>query len=257
MSTKQRERIRDYLYAGFTASGAFSCISVGRTPLEGYSSPESGRFLSLWRDDGERYLVIVHADQGYKPQLGHLSALMRDMSKERVACVSVFDDALFLNLDANEEERPKAARIGGRKGRIKLLGLERSIQNLGPVTYYRNNKPRLEEIQFTSGVIGDYSRSERVPKWLAQQRELLTIVEPKMVGTYESPFDLSPATNVMGMCLTGFTALVERVNSAHKLLDEFLQLTQEEEIPLDPRRQFVRDELEGGRDPEDIPELGR
>ena len=60
MSVAQRELIKEYLYAGFSA-GDFSRIEEGRTPLENYTSPESARFLSLWRDD-ERYLVVVHAD---------------------------------------------------------------------------------------------------------------------------------------------------------------------------------------------------
>ena len=91
MSVKQRELIKDYLHAGFSASGYFSRIEVGRTPLDSYRTPESARFLSLWRDDGQRYLVAVHADEGYRPKLDQFSSLMRDMTARNIACVSVFD----------------------------------------------------------------------------------------------------------------------------------------------------------------------
>ncbi len=252
MSAKQRDLIKDYLYAGFNASGNFSRIEVGRTPLDPYKSPESARFLSLWRDDGQRYLVTVHADEGYKPNQNQFSALMRDMSSHRIACVSVFDDSVFFHLDANEDGRPKANREGGRKGRIKLLGLERLVQAFGDVTYYKHKSPRIQVISY-SPATADHSLSERVPEWKKGDTQLLTVMEPHVLATYQDSFDLLDGREIQGMYLTGFTQVIPKLTKF-----ELDQLEEEEgEEVLDRRAQFVRDELEGGRDPDDIPESVR
>lgn len=256
MSAQQRDLILEYLHAGFTAAGHFSRIEVGRTPLEGYNSQESRRFLSLWKAQ-ERYLVVVHADTQYRPGQDSFSRLLRDMAAQNVACVSVFDDSVFFKLDANEEGKPKAARDGGRKRRIKLLGLEMIVQEKGLVAYYKHTKPKLEVIEYTAGVVADYTRSPReIPQFVPRRRELLTVMEPTLVATHTDSFDLTAGRRIHGLYLTGFTEVVP--TSAE--LDALRREADEEEdipLPIDQRTRFFHDEAEGGRDVDEIPELTR
>ena len=256
MSVKQRELIKDYLHAGFSASGYFSRIEVGRTPLDSYRTPESARFLSLWRDDGQRYLVAVHADEGYRPKLDQFSSLMRDMTARNIACVSVFDDKLFYTWD---EGIFKPSRPGDRQEkarRIKLKGLERTLQELGAVNYYKNTDTRIEVVQFRRGVVADYSRSTRVPQWVEQQRELLTVMDPSVLGTYRDSFALSDPEVRRKIACGNFITASQRIEREPRYDDPFIE-EERDEPSGDQRSRFVQDELEGGRDPDDIPELLR
>ncbi|MSR86011.1 hypothetical protein EXS74_01290 [Candidatus Woesearchaeota archaeon] len=254
MSARQRELIKDYLHAGFTASNTFSRIEVGRTPLESYNSPESARFLSLWKDDGQRYLVTVHADEGYRPKQDQFSSLMRYMSSRNIACVSVFDDSIFYIWDEGIFKPSRQGDRQERAQRIKLKGLERTLQELGSINYYKNKDSRIEVVQFQSGVVADYSQSDRVPDWIPKQRELLTVMDPTVLGSYKDSFALSGPEVRREIIRAEFMIPPPRIEREARYDDPYL----EEEEPIgDQRSQFIQDELEGGRDPDDIPEFGR
>ncbi len=189
MSAKKRDDIKDYLYEGLIKS--FDKICVGRTPLEGYSSPEDARFLALWRDE-ERFLVAVHADRGYKNRLGDFSQFMKVMAKQNVACVSVFDDKIFYQWDRGVFKVSREGTEAEKRRRIKLQGLERVLQPLGPIAYYKNRTKEIEVVRLTGGVIADYSQSENsYAREIVQKKELLTVMDPTIIGRYKDQFDLS------------------------------------------------------------------
>ena len=238
MSAKKRNSIKEYLHGGFTASGNFSRIEEGRTPLDTYRSPEAGRFLALWRDD-ERFLVAVHADTGYKEGLDAFSTVMKDMAKAGIACASVFDDAVFYQWDAGIFKSSRTGTRTEKAQRIKLRGLERVLQPFGPITYYKNRTPHLEVVNFTGGVVADYSQSRiDFAREQIKDRELLTVMDARVIGTYTSPFELSSGKKQGYFFLASFRNPEEHV-SLRDLRDS---------EKLDDRGRFLFDELDGGRD---------
>ncbi len=233
MGRKEREFIKDYLIEELSSKGNFSSISPNRA--FGYGEDEIKRFISLERDQ-EKYLVVVHSDSSYKPEQEALNKFMRFLGKDNIACVSVFDDSIFYNWDQGPF---KPSRTGSReeiRKRIKLLGLERQAQELGSVTYYKQNKPRLEVVRFIGGVIADYRKSQKAPEWI-QERELLTVMNPEVLETF-TEFDLTYDQKVKGIQMAKFIA----PRSIAVEEDEA------EERSLDRRLQFAVDEMNAGNE---------
>ncbi|MDP3728335.1 MAG: hypothetical protein Q8R18_02665 [bacterium] len=201
MGLREREAIKEYLVEELRSRGTFSSISPNK--VFGYNDAEIRRFISLERDQ-EKYLVVVHSDSSYKPEQEALNKFMRFLGKEKVACVSVFDDSVFYNWDQGPF---KPSRTGTReeiRKRIKLLGLERQAQEFGHVTYYKQQRPRLEVVKFTGGVIADYRQSQRAPEWITE-RELLTVMNLEVLETL-TKFDLVYDQKVKGVIAAKFIA---------------------------------------------------
>ncbi len=235
MGHRQRDAIKDYLVEELRSRGSFSSISPDSA--FDYDIPEEKRCISLKRER-EKYLIVVHSDVSYKPEQKALSEFMRFLNRqEGVACVSVFDGSVFYHWDQGPFKPSRQGTQEQIRRRIKLLGLERQAQELGPVTYYKQQRPRLEVVKFTDGVVADYRRSERTPEWI-RERKLLTVMDPEVLETL-TQFDLSYDREVKGLRLASFVAPRPIVEEQEYDLDE-------EERGLDTRLQFAVDEASSG-----------
>lgn len=238
MGRKERETIKEYLIEELRSQGTFSSISPNSAFH--YSTPEEKRCISLERGT-EKYLVVVHSDTSYKPEQKALIQLMQFLRKEQgVACVSVFDDSVFYNWDEGPLKPSRTGTSDEIRKRIKLLGLERQAQELGPVTYYKQQSPKLEVVRFTGGVVADYSRSDRTPVWI-KERELLTVMDAEVLETF-TQFDVAYDKEVKGVAVAKF--VVPRIFDQEEEED----YDEEVEYDLDERLQFAMHELDSGNE---------
>lgn len=189
MGQKERDAIKEYLVEKLQCLGEFSQISMDYSPLDGGArDPERKRHI-LCEKVERKYLISVHSHPDYNHGVDAFLQILRHASLQGIACVSVFDDSVFYRKD-KDLQRPRAPQIGNpekERQRIKLLGLERYLQEFGELTYYKSYSRKLEVVSFTKGVIADYSssESEAAREWI-KQRELLTVMEPTVERSLDS-----------------------------------------------------------------------
>jgi len=237
MGIKEREAITDYLVEELRSRGSFSSISPHSA--FNYDIPEEKRCISLERGRG-KFLIAVHSDANYKGGQKSFSAFLRFLTqKEGVACVSVFDDSVFYNWDQGIFKPSRRGSQEQIRKRIKLLGLERQAQELGPLTYYKQQRPRLEVVKFTGGVVADYSGSQRTPDWI-KERELLTVMDAEVLETL-TQFDLGYERDVKGVRVAKFIA-------PRPVVQEYNDIDEGVEYNLDERLEFAFQELQSGND---------
>ncbi|MBI5797338.1 hypothetical protein HZA98_00355 [Candidatus Woesearchaeota archaeon] len=235
MSAERRNLIQEYLVENFLAHGHYSSLSIGKAPayLPGFSDPEMKRCLFLERGE-ERFLVVVHSDARYLRNLDDFETLMGFMTSRDIATVSVFDDQAFYNWDRGVFKSSRVGRLEEVRKRIKLLGLERVAQKLGPVTYYKNQRDCLEVVRFTDGVIADYSQSRNdFARRNIQQRELLTVMDAEVLKRLDD-FELVDRGIVRNTHVAGF--------------EDYDAFQEKAEPVADERTQHLLDELAGGNE---------
>lgn len=240
MSAQGRDLIQEYLVENFRVHGNYSSLSIGEAPayLSGIRDPEMKRCLFLERDE-ERFLVMVHSDARYLRNLDDFETLMQFMTSKDIALVSVFDDRAFYNWDKGVFKPSRTGRPEEVKNRIKLLGLERVAQKLGPVTYYKNQRECLEVVRFTDGVVADYSQSRNdFAREHIRQRELFTVMDAEVLERLDD-FELVDKGIVHKIHVAGF--------------DVYVASEERTEPVADQRTQHLLDELAGGN--EELPSM--
>lgn len=222
MGHRERDALKEFLFEKLKATGEFREISMDYSPLDGGArDPERGRHISCQKER-DKFLISVHSNTQYNHGCDAFVSLLRFATHHGYACVSVFDDAFFYRKDI-DTGRPRAPQLGDIQTeieRIKLYKLEKTVQEFGSVTYYKNKVGRLEVVSYSKGVIADYSQSQDVvPREYLKQRELLTVMEPRVEQSLEE-FTLAPGGGKRGIQLAQFIPAQKKDVRIEHLIEE-------------------------------------